>query len=182
MKIIPVIRQAGDVYRVTACIDSGHKVLLFSQFTNMLADYNASSYGSENLLFFSTGFHLTDRRTLKSDCGSFKRMIRRFSVFLWKRSGTGLNLTAADIYIYDPWWDHGGGKSGQRSCASYRSRDIVNIYKLTRTVKKDFWLCGKKSVCGSSYRVRIFQCASVAAGSVESLYSIKKLFWRNKYL
>ncbi len=83
-------------------ISEGRRVLLFSQFTSMLAliEGELAKAGIDYVLL--TG-QTTDRAT----------PVRRFQagevpLFLisLKAGGTGLNLTAADTVIhYDPWWN-----------------------------------------------------------------------------
>ncbi len=83
-------------------IDEGHRVLIFSQFTEMLAILEAGLKAARIPLVKLTG-DTKDRDT----------PIRRFQagevpVFLisLKAGGAGLNLTAADTVIhYDPWWN-----------------------------------------------------------------------------
>jgi hypothetical protein len=80
----------------------GRKILLFSQFTSMLALIE------EELQQRGIGFSLltgdtTDRRTPVKDFQSGK--VPLFLISL-KAGGTGLNLTAADTVIhFDPWWN-----------------------------------------------------------------------------
>ncbi|GAA5146879.1 DEAD/DEAH box helicase [Prosthecobacter algae] len=83
-------------------IDEGHKVLIFSQFTQMLAIIEEQLKAARISFVKLTG-DTQDRET----------PIRRFqagqvSVFLisLKAGGAGLNLTTADTVIhYDPWWN-----------------------------------------------------------------------------
>jgi len=85
-------------------LDDGRRVLLFSQFTEMLALIEAAliERGIDHLLL--TGQTPADQRSA---------LVRRFQggdvpVFLisLKAGGVGLNLTAADVVIhYDPWWN-----------------------------------------------------------------------------
>jgi SNF2 family DNA or RNA helicase len=114
---------------VDSCINSGHKILLFSQFTSMLAiirrrfDELGISY-----------FELTGETKPKERI----RMMNEFNtdstqVFLisLKAGGTGLNLTGADIVIhYDPWWNISA--ENQASDRVYRigQRNNVQVYKL----------------------------------------------------
>lgn len=112
-----------------SCADSGHKILLFSQFTSMM-DIISQRLREKNISFY----------TLK---GSTKpkdriRMVNEFNendvkVFLisLKAGGTGLNLTGADIVIhYDPWWNVSA--ENQASDRVYRigQKKNVQIYKL----------------------------------------------------
>ncbi len=89
---------------VRSAIDGGHKMLIFSQFTSMLALLQ------EDLKAEGIEFMLLTGETPKHERVD---MTRRFNtgdtpVFLisLKAGGTGLNLTGADIVIhYDPWWN-----------------------------------------------------------------------------
>ncbi len=114
---------------IKSCIESGHKILLFSQFTSML-DIIADRLMQENISFYTlTGSTKTKDRM---------KMVNEFnendvSVFLisLKAGGTGLNLTGADIVIhYDPWWNLSA--ENQASDRVYRigQRNNVQIYKL----------------------------------------------------
>ena len=84
-------------------IDSGHKVLLFSQFTSMLKlvqDYLKSADISYCYLDGAT-------RNRQEVVDKFNNS-PEIPVFLLslKAGGTGLNLTSADtVIIYDPWWN-----------------------------------------------------------------------------
>lgn len=84
-------------------IAEGHKVLVFSQFTSLLALVR-TDLESKNITYEYLDGQTTDR----------KSPVERFQtdpacpVFLisLKAGGTGLNLTAADyVFILDPWWN-----------------------------------------------------------------------------
>ena len=84
-------------------ISEGHKVLVFSQFTSLLALVR------EQLDDAEIEYEYLDGRTRKR-----QTKVERFqtdencSVFLisLKAGGSGLNLTAADyVFILDPWWN-----------------------------------------------------------------------------
>jgi superfamily II DNA or RNA helicase len=85
-------------------VDSGHKVLLFSQFTSMLSRIAARLDEAGVAHFELTGATPKEERA---------RLVEAFQaggapVFLisLKAGGVGLNLTAADIVVhYDPWWN-----------------------------------------------------------------------------
>jgi SNF2 family DNA or RNA helicase len=108
-------------------LTSGRRVLLFSQFTSMLAliEEELKKRGQPYLLL--TG-ETRDRRT----------PVQRFQnhevpVFLisLKAGGTGLNLTAADTVIhYDPWWNP--AVENQATDRAYRigQDKPVFVYKL----------------------------------------------------
>ncbi len=84
--------------------DAGHRMLVFSQFTSMLA-LLADDLKQADIPFFTiTGATPKQERL---------RLVNEFNagdvpVFLisLKAGGTGLNLTGADVVIhYDPWWN-----------------------------------------------------------------------------
>jgi len=80
----------------------GHRVLLFSQFTSMLA-LLAKGLAERKLPFLTLTGATRARQSVVDD---FER--GRADVFLisLKAGGTGLNLTSADSVIhYDPWWN-----------------------------------------------------------------------------
>ena len=83
-------------------LDEGRRVLLFSQFTSMLALIEDELARLEIPYVLLTG----DTRDRATPVARFQRgEVPLFLVSL-KAGGTGLNLTAADTVIhYDPWWN-----------------------------------------------------------------------------
>ena len=114
---------------VEECVNSGHKLLIFSQFTTML-DRIAERLNEMEISFFMLTGSTKPRERLN--------MVNKFNkddtnVFLisLKAGGTGLNLTGADIVIhYDPWWNVSA--ENQASDRVYRigQKRNVQIYKL----------------------------------------------------
>lgn len=114
---------------VHGAVESGHKVLLFSQFTSMLEIIKQKLDESDISNF-----------VLKGDTPKLERMrlVTRFnegdtSIFLisLKAGGTGLNLTGADMVIhYDPWWNE--SVMNQATDRAYRigQDKSVQVYKL----------------------------------------------------
>ncbi len=112
-----------------SCVSSGHKVLLFSQFTSMLSiiEEQLAKLGIKTVSL--TGSTPPSKRL---------EMVERFNtddteVFLisLKAGGTGLNLTGADIVIhYDPWWN--ASAENQATDRAYRigQKNNVTVYKL----------------------------------------------------
>ena len=89
---------------VTAAVEGGHRILLFSQFTSML-ELLAKRLDEAGVSHFT--LQGSTPKPVRAE------LVRRFNsgeadVFLisLRAGGTGLNLTAADIVIhYDPWWN-----------------------------------------------------------------------------
>jgi len=114
---------------VSNAVSSGHKVLVFSQFTSML-DIIAKKFDQNSYSYY----------VLKGETPKTERikLINNFNndntgVFLisLKAGGTGINLTGADIVIhYDPWWND--SVMNQATDRSYRigQQKNVQVYKL----------------------------------------------------
>jgi len=83
-------------------IEEGRRILIFSQFTTMLALIEAHLV-KQNIRYLKLTGGSKDRGKLVEDFQTGK--IPLFLISL-KAGGTGLNLTAADTVIhYDPWWN-----------------------------------------------------------------------------
>lgn len=127
---------AGNSSKLEACLElirsateSGHKVLVFSQFTSML-DILRGRLLTEGIAHY----------LLRGDTPKVERvkLVARFNaddtpVFLisLKAGGTGLNLTGADVVIhYDPWWNE--SVMNQATDRAYRigQEKSVHVYKL----------------------------------------------------
>ncbi len=83
-------------------VDEGRKILVFSQFTSMLAliedELNAAGIGYSLLTGDTTDREAAIHRFQEGDAPVF--------LISLKAGGVGLNLTAADTVIhYDPWWN-----------------------------------------------------------------------------
>jgi superfamily II DNA or RNA helicase len=87
---------------LTTLQDEGRSILLFSQFTSMLALIEEAIKPLGMRYVTLTG-DTKDRRTPVDDFQAGK--VKLFLISL-KAGGVGLNLTAADTVIhYDPWWN-----------------------------------------------------------------------------
>ena len=114
---------------VESCVNSGYKVLLFSQFTSML-DIIAVRLNSAGTSYFMLTGSTKPAQRLK--------MVNSFntddtSVFLisLKAGGTGLNLTGADVVIhYDPWWNSSAENPASDRAYRIGQKNNVQIYKL----------------------------------------------------
>lgn len=126
----------GESAKTQMCLDlianaagSGHKVLLFSQFTSML-ERLAEQLGRAGITYYM----------LTGSVGKEKRMqmvesfqtddVPVFCISL-KAGGTGLNLTAADIVIhYDPWWNVAVQNQATDRAHRIGQKHVVTVYKL----------------------------------------------------
>ncbi|MFA4943834.1 MAG: DEAD/DEAH box helicase [Lentisphaeria bacterium] len=88
---------------VLECIDSGNRVLLFSQFTSFLKIFRGW-LDAEGVAYEYLDGATRDRQA-RVDRFNRDASIPLFLISL-KAGGTGLNLTGADTVIhYDPWWN-----------------------------------------------------------------------------
>ncbi len=114
---------------VETSVASGHKMLLFSQFTSML------DIIKQKLRERKIPFYVIEGSTKKEDRLS---QVKSFNeddtpVFLisLKAGGTGLNLTGADIVIhYDPWWNLSAQNQATDRAHRIGQNKNVSVYKL----------------------------------------------------
>lgn len=110
---------------LTNAIDSGHRVLVFSQFTSMLELIRTELDKLEIPYFSLEGKTKIDARN---------QAVKRFNegekkVFLisLKAGGTGLNLIGADTVIHmDPWWNP--AVEEQATDRAYRIGQLKNVH------------------------------------------------------
>jgi SNF2 family DNA or RNA helicase len=110
-------------------IETGHKILLFSQFTSVLK--NISLRLNKNNIK-----HMYLDGSIKSE--DRMGMVKEFnegssSVFLisLKAGGTGLNLTGADVVIhFDPWWNPAVEEQATDRAHRIGQKKTVEIIKL----------------------------------------------------
>ncbi|MCL1895755.1 MAG: SNF2 family helicase, partial [Clostridiales bacterium] len=89
---------------VESCIASGHRILLFSQFTSMLDRIEARLWDAKIDWYRLDGSTPTaERHSMMNNFNSGDVPVFLISL---RAGGTGLNLAGADIVIhYDPWWN-----------------------------------------------------------------------------
>lgn len=106
-------------------LEGGHRILLFSQFTSMLAIIKKWLDNSGIQYLYLDGATPSEERM---------RLVKRFNsgegqIFLLslKSGGTGLNLTGADTVIhYDPWWNP--AVEDQATDRAYRIGQTRNVH------------------------------------------------------
>ena len=114
---------------VRGAIDSGHKILLFSQFTTML-DKIAGRFLEEGISYYMLTGEVPKEERMKL-AEAFNANDTSVFLISLKAGGTGLNLTGADIVIhYDPWWNV--AVQNQATDRAHRIGQLrrVNVYKL----------------------------------------------------
>nr|MCR4833202.1 DEAD/DEAH box helicase [Butyrivibrio sp.] len=117
------------VEMIRSAAESGHKVLLFSQFTSML-DRLTRKLASEGISYYLlTGSTKKEDRIKMVDAfGEDDTPV--FCISL-KAGGTGLNLTAADIVIhYDHWWNVAVQNQATDRAHRIGQKNVVTVYRL----------------------------------------------------
>ena len=114
---------------VKSCVEAGHKLLLFSQFTSML------QIVEQRLQVEGIGFYKLTGSTNPSERLALVNTFNadQTPVFLisLKAGGTGLNLTGADVVIhYDPWWNVSAQNQATDRVHRIGQKNSVQIYKL----------------------------------------------------
>lgn len=127
-------------------VDEGHKILVFSQFVEMLtlirAELEKSGYDYEYL----DGQTPAPQRLEKVNRFNSDPKIPIFLISL-KAGGTGLNLTGADYVIhYDPWWNPAvENQATDRAHRIGQTRHVFNYKLITRgTVEEKILALQKK--------------------------------------
>ncbi|MCD7761714.1 MAG: SNF2 family helicase [Lachnospiraceae bacterium] len=118
--VMGLIRQA---------MDGGHRMLLFSQFTSMLALLERDLKAEGIPYYILTGATSKEKRI---------QLVHQFNegsvpVFLisLKAGGNGLNLTGADIVIhYDPWWNFAAQNQATDRAHRIGQTRQVTVYRL----------------------------------------------------
>jgi superfamily II DNA or RNA helicase len=102
---VPSAKLEAFLELLAEAIDDGHRVLVFSQFTSLLALVRAELDAQETAYCYLDGGMTARARQAEVDRFQASATVPVFLLSL-KAGGTGLNLTGADTVIhYDPWWN-----------------------------------------------------------------------------
>jgi SNF2 family DNA or RNA helicase len=109
------------------CLEGGHRMLVFSQFVQVLKLLKAELQ-SADLPFCYLDGSTTDRMA-QVDRFQEDESIPVFLISL-KAGGTGLNLTAADVVVhFDPWWNPAAEAQATDRAHRIGQDKQVNVYK-----------------------------------------------------
>jgi SNF2 family DNA or RNA helicase len=107
-------------------IEDGRRVLLFSQFTEMLALIQARLV-EENIGHLLLTGKTENRQELVHEFQKGQTPVFLISL---KAGGVGLNLTAADTVIhYDPWWNPAAENQATDRAHRFGQKNTVFVYK-----------------------------------------------------
>ena len=115
---------------IQSAIDGGHRMLVFSQFTSMLAllEHDLKEAGIPYYLL--TGETSKAKRLQLVHSFNEEGDVPVFLISL-KAGGTGLNLTGADVVIhYDPWWNLAATNQATDRAHRIGQDKQVTVYKM----------------------------------------------------
>ncbi len=117
------------VEMIKSAAESGHKVLLFSQFTSML-ERLVTLFQKEGIShYLLTGSTKKEDRIKLVD--AFQEDDTTVFCISLKAGGTGLNLTAADIVVhYDHWWNVAVENQATDRAHRIGQKNVVTVYRL----------------------------------------------------
>ena len=121
-----------DAFRelVAEAADDGHRLLVFSQFTSLLALLRDELAAQAIPFAYFDGSMTPKARQAQVDLFQTTPSVLVFLISL-KAGGTGLNLTAADTVIhYDPWWNPAAEAQATDRAHRIGQRRTVTSYKL----------------------------------------------------
>lgn len=122
-------KRQACIELIKSAIEGEHRMLVFSQFTSMLALLE-ENLNKEGIAYYKiTGSTSKEERI---------RLVKSFNegdipVFLisLKAGGTGLNLVGADVVIhYDPWWNQAVQNQATDRAHRIGQEKVVTVYKL----------------------------------------------------
>jgi superfamily II DNA or RNA helicase len=136
-RLVDANRSAEDSAKLEAfrellaeAIDDGHRLLVFSQFTSLLALLRAELEGQEIAYCQLDGSMSTRRRQEEVDRFQGSPAVPVFLISL-KAGGTGLNLTGADTVVhFDPWWNPAVEAQATDRAHRIGQQRVVTSYKL----------------------------------------------------
>jgi SNF2 family DNA or RNA helicase len=109
-------------------VDGGHKVLVFSQFVQMLKIVERAMKADGVRYEYLDGS--TKDRIERIDRFQEDPTVNAFLISL-KAGGTGLNLTAADTVVhFDPWWNPAVEQQATDRAHRIGQTKVVNVYRL----------------------------------------------------
>ncbi|MSU49268.1 MAG: DEAD/DEAH box helicase [Opitutus sp.] len=111
-------------------IDDGHRVLVFSQFTSLLALLRSELDAQSIAYCYLDGSMPAGARQAEVDRFQATPEVPLFLLSL-KAGGTGLNLTGADTVVhFDPWWNPAAEAQATDRAHRIGQQRVVTSYKL----------------------------------------------------
>lgn len=109
-------------------VAGGHRVLIFSQFTSMLAIIKDVLLEGDLSYFYLDGSVKAEERLKRVN--EFNKGERDVFLISLKAGGTGLNLTGADVVIhFDPWWNPAVEEQASDRAHRFGQERVVQVLK-----------------------------------------------------
>lgn len=121
-----------DAFRelLAEAIDDGHRLLVFSQFTSLLAHLREELAAQDIAHCYLDGSMSAKARQAEVDRFNRDDAVPVFLISL-KAGGTGLNLTGADTVVhFDPWWNPAVEAQATDRAHRIGQTRVVTSYKL----------------------------------------------------
>ena len=138
-RLVPTGRNATaadsaklDAFRelLAESIDEGHRMLVFSQFTALLALLREELEAEGIAFCYLDGSMTPKARQAAVDKFQDDETVPVFLISL-KAGGTGLNLTGADVVVhFDPWWNPAAEAQATDRAHRIGQTKVVTSYKL----------------------------------------------------
>lgn len=110
-------------------VGSGHKILVFSQFTTMLERIGKELKRMKIAYYELTGETKKERRVEMAKAFN-ENEVPVFLISL-RAGGTGLNLVGADMVIhFDPWWNLAAQNQATDRAHRIGQKRVVNVFKM----------------------------------------------------
>jgi SNF2 family DNA or RNA helicase len=110
-------------------VESGHRLLFFSQFTTMLSIIMQELKSTGLSYFYLDGSVPSSERIYMTK--RFNEGERDLFLISLKAGGTGLNLTGADVVIhYDPWWNPAVMDQASDRAHRFGQKQPVQVFNL----------------------------------------------------
>lgn len=111
------------------CIEEGHKILVFSQFTSVLKNVrNIFMHNGISYKYLDGSTTSKERAKLVDEFNNDDTSVFLISL---KAGGTGLNLTSADIVIHlDPWWNPAVEDQATDRAHRIGQNNVVEVIKI----------------------------------------------------
>lgn len=114
---------------VEDAVESGHKILLFSQFTTMLDTIGKALKKKKIAYYVLTGETKKEKRVELANAFN-SNQVPVFLISL-RAGGTGLNLTGADMVIhFDPWWNVAAQNQATDRAHRIGQKRVVSVFQM----------------------------------------------------
>jgi superfamily II DNA or RNA helicase len=149
----------------------GHRVLVFSQFTSMLALIAEALQARDVRFLLLTGATRDRQRVVDA----FEEGHAEVFLISLKAGGTGLNLTSADTVIhYDPWWNPAA--QAQATDRAYRIGQkrpvfVHNLYVAGSVEERVLALQQKKRWLSNALLGDAAPAAPISEGEIDALFA-----------